>query len=230
MQIFSKKTNIYSRLVVLGLVVLALSVATLGITVFISPWYSRVNTVQPQPVPFSHEHHVTGLGIDCRYCHNFVEKSAFAGIPTAKTCMTCHSQIWTNAEMLEPVREAYRTGKPIQWTKLHNLPDYVYFNHSAHVAKGVACITCHGPVDKMPLMYQAKNMTMMWCLECHRNPAKYIQPKETVFEVTDDWKKHKELMDRYTKDNPSKSLGQCLVENYKVKGKIKMADCYTCHR
>jgi len=216
-QIFPKKANNYSRmsLVLGGLVVI--STIGLVILVFQSPWYTRVNTVQPQPVPFSHEHHVRGLGIDCRYCHTSVETSAFAGIPPAKTCMSCHSQIWTNAEILEPLREAFRTGKPLQWTKLHNMPDYVYFNHSAHVAKGVACVTCHGPVDKMPLMVQSKNMTMMWCLECHRNPAKYIQPKDTVFRT--DWQRPSDA-----------ALGQSLVDAHRVKGKLKMADCYTCHR
>ena len=136
-------------------------------------------------MPFSHEHHVRGLGIDCRYCHTSVEKSSFAGIPPTETCMTCHSQIWTDSPMLEPVRTSLRTNTPIRWNRVHDLPDYVYFNHGIHVQKGVGCVSCHGRVDQMPLTWKAEPMTMEWCLSCHRNPEKHLRPREEVFNM--DW-------------------------------------------
>lgn len=219
-QLFPKEANLFSKLSIAVGGVLAAGAAALVAAFFISPYYTRVGVVQPQPVPFSHEHHVKGLGIDCRYCHTSVEKAAFAGIPPAKTCMTCHSQIWTNAEMLEPVRQAFQSGKPIAWTRLHNMPDYVYFNHSIHVARGVACVTCHGRVEDMRLMAQDKNMTMMWCLECHRDPSKFIQPRETVF--ASDWKR--------PSGSAGREMGKQLVSDYKIPGRIKMMDCYMCHR
>ncbi len=214
-QLFSKNSNRNTRYILLGGVLAVGGAVGVLASLYLSPYWTRVGVRHDQPVPFSHEHHVRGLGIDCRYCHTSVEKSRFAGIPPAKTCMTCHSQIWTNADMLAPVREAYRTGKPIPWTRIHNLPDYVYFNHSIHVAKGVACITCHGPIDKMPLTYQAKSLNMSWCLSCHRNPAAFIQSKETVFQTT-------------PQHDPAK--GKELCKRYNIRGRIKMEDCYTCHR
>ena len=138
---------------------------------------------KPQPVPFSHQHHVTGLGIDCRYCHTSVETSSFAGIPPTKTCMNCHSQIWTNAQLLEPVRASYKSGESLQWTRVNQLPDFVYFNHSIHVNKGVGCNTCHGPVDQMPLMYQQESLQMEWCLGCHRAPENNLRPRDQVFNM-----------------------------------------------
>jgi len=123
-----------------------------------------------QPVPFSHEHHVAGLGLDCRFCHSGVEVSANAGLPPTTTCMTCHSQIWTNAELLAPVRLSLANGTPLAWHRVTDLPDYVYFNHSIHIAKGIGCSSCHGEIDRMPLTYKAKSLTMQFCLDCHRNP------------------------------------------------------------
>ena len=148
-----------------------------------APYVTYQGVRQSQPVPFSHQHHNAGLGIDCRYCHTSVEQSSYAGIPPTKTCMNCHSQIWTNAALLEPVRESYRTGNSLMWTKVNYLPDYVYFNHSIHVNKGVGCPSCHGPVNKMPLMYQESSMRMEWCLECHRAPEKFLRPKDQVFNM-----------------------------------------------
>jgi hypothetical protein len=219
-QIFPKISNYLSRLSIVVGGLAAAGALGLVVALYHSPYFQRVDTVQVQPVPFSHEHHVRGLGIDCRYCHTSAEKSSFAGLPSTKTCMTCHSQIWTNAAVLEPVREAWRTGQPIPWVRVHNLPDYVYFNHSIHLAKGVACVTCHGPIDKMPAVYQANYMTMSWCLNCHRHPEKFLQPKETVF--GSDWS-------RAEKD-PHGLLGVELVKTYNVKSRAKMQDCYTCHR
>ena len=137
-------------------------------------------TPYDQTVPFSHNHHTTGVGIDCRYCHTTVETSATASVPPTQTCMNCHSQIWTDAPMLEPVRESYRTGKSLEWRKVNDLPDYAYFNHSAHVNKGVGCTTCHGQIGEMPLVYQAESLQMQWCLACHKNPEQYLRPKSEV--------------------------------------------------
>ena len=176
----------------------------------------RGETVEQQ-VPFSHEHHVSGLGIDCRYCHTAVEKSASAGIPPTSTCYNCHKLVWNEAPMLEPVRSSYRTGKPLEWTKVHDLPDFTYFNHSIHVAKGIGCATCHGPVDQMRLMRVAEPLQMRWCLDCHRNPEKFIRPKEEVFNMT--WK---------AKDQ--ETLGRELVKKYDVRPPAQITSCGTCHR
>ena len=143
-----------------------------------SPYVTLAGQVRQQPIPFSHAHHVGGLGIDCRYCHTSVEDSSFAGIPPTKTCMTCHSVIWNNAEMLDPVRQSWRNNQPISWQRVHNLPRYVYFDHSIHINKGIGCATCHGQVDEMPLMYQKGSLQMAWCLDCHRQPERFIRPRE----------------------------------------------------
>ena len=176
----------------------------------------RGETVE-QTVPFSHEHHVAGLGIDCRYCHTAVEKSATAGIPPTSTCYNCHKIVWNEAPMLEPVRASYRTGQPLEWTKVHDLPDFAYFNHSIHVAKGIGCATCHGPVQQMRLMRSAQPLQMRWCLECHRNPEKYIRPKEEVFNMN--WKAEDQ-----------ETLGRELVAKYKVRPPAQITSCGTCHR
>lgn len=210
-----------------------------------SPYMSQAGVIREQPVPFSHDHHVRGLGIDCRYCHTGVETSAFAGLPPTKTCMTCHSQIWTNAEILEPVRAAYRTGQPIQWTRVHRLPDYVFFNHSVHVAKGIACTTCHGPIDRMNLTYQQNTLHMRWCLECHRHPERYIGPKAAVF--TSNWSSPNDMDTSMELASLSKLSGpeatgrpieyhhpeelrKQLVKDYHIKDARKLTDCYVCHR
>jgi hypothetical protein len=168
-------------------------------------------------VPFSHKHHVSGLGIDCRYCHTAVEQSAFAGIPSTSTCMNCHSQIWTNSPMLEPVRESYRTGRPLRWTRVHNLAEFAYFNHSIHVNKGVGCATCHGPVDQMPLVAQEKSLLMEWCLDCHRNPEQYLRPRDEVFNMS------------WTAPPNQSELGLELIRKYNVRTE-QLTDCSVCHR
>ncbi len=217
-QIFSRQTNIYSRLSILG--VLAF-VALLGTTVATLHW-SCYNTGQDvfveQPIQFSHAHHVGGMGIDCRYCHTSVEEAAFANIPPTKTCMNCHSQIWNTAPILEPVRASFREDKPLKWTRVHDLPDFVYFNHSIHVAKGVGCATCHGRVDTMPLMYQKATLMMSWCLDCHRNPAKYVRPRDQVYNMA--WQP--------PADDPG--LGERLVQEYKIGSVEQLTSCSTCHR
>jgi len=186
-QIFDRSSNALARasLVLTGLIVIALGVTLDQLQR--SPWVTRQGQRAEQPVPFSHKHHVQGLGLQCQYCHVTVEKSSYAGIPPTKTCMNCHAQIWTNAELLAPVRNSWATGESIPWIKVHDLPDFVYFNHSIHVNKGIGCATCHGRVDEMPLMYAQNTLQMEWCLDCHRNPAKNLRPTSEIYNMG--WKK-----------------------------------------
>lgn len=167
-QIFHRSFNTISKVSIVALVSLVAIVIVKGNVFVRSPYLTRVGVAIDQPVPFSHKHHVTDVGLDCRYCHGSVEDSSFAGIPSTHTCMTCHSQIWTEAPILEPVRKSYRYNTPLIWTRVHNLPDFVYFDHSIHIAKGVACTSCHGPVNEMPLTWREHTLQMTWCLDCHR--------------------------------------------------------------
>jgi len=167
-----------------------------------------------QPVEFSHEHHVRGLGIDCRYCHTTVEQSAYAGMPPTETCMNCHSQLWTTSPLLAPVRASYLSDQPIPWQRVNNLADFVYFKHNIHVNKGIGCASCHGPVDRMPLTWQAAPLTMEWCLECHRNPARYVRPREQVFNM--DYRPPPNQLD----------LGRRLVEQYHIERKTRCSNCH----
>jgi hypothetical protein len=180
-----------------------------------SPYNTRQKEFVEQPVPFSHQHHVADVGLDCRYCHFNVEKTATAGVPPTSVCMNCHSQIFADAPMLKPVRDSFKTGESIEWNRVHDLPDFVYFNHSIHVAKGVGCTTCHGKVDQMPLMYQNSTLQMSWCLECHRNPENFIRPKEDVFRVD------------YVPPSDQIHMGLQLVEKYHIQNKTT---CSICHR
>jgi hypothetical protein len=186
-QIFDRNSNALARmsLVLTGLLVIALGVTLDQLQR--SPWVTRQGQRPDQPVPFSHKHHVQGLGLQCQYCHTTVEKSSYAGIPPTRTCMNCHAQIWTNAQLLEPVRNSWYTGESIPWIKVHDLPDFVYFNHSIHVNKGIGCATCHGHVDEMPLMYAQNTLQMEWCLDCHRNPSKNLRPTSQIYNM--DWEK-----------------------------------------
>ena len=185
-QIFDRSSNALARfsLVLSGLIVIVLGVTLDQLQR--SPWVTRQGQRPDQPVPFSHKHHVQGLGLQCQYCHTTVEESSYAGIPPTRTCMNCHAQIWTNAQLLQPVRDSWYTGQSIPWTRVHDLPDFVYFNHSIHVNKGIGCETCHGQVDQMPLMYEQNTLQMEWCLNCHRNPAKNLRPTTEVYNM--DWK------------------------------------------
>jgi hypothetical protein len=182
-QVFDRSSNALARfsLVLTGLIVISLGVALDQLQR--SPWVTRQGQRPDQPIPFSHKHHVEGLGLQCQYCHTQVEKAAYAGIPPTKTCINCHAQIWTNASLLEPVRESWATGASIQWIKVHDLPDYVYFNHSIHVNKGIGCASCHGRVDEMPLMYMQNTLQMEWCLNCHRNPAVNLRPTSEIYNM-----------------------------------------------
>jgi hypothetical protein len=214
-QLFRRSSNYLARasiiLGVLGVAGIGWAITTLNL----SSYSTRVEEYREQPIPFSHRHHVSGLGIDCRYCHTTVEKSSFAGMPPTETCFSCHKQIWADSPMLEPVRESYRTGESIQWIRVHDLPGFVYFNHSIHIKKGIGCQTCHGRVDLMPLMMKVNSLHMGWCLSCHRNPEQYIRPRDKVFDMT------------YEPPPNQLELGRKLVAEYKVQ---KLEDCYTCHR
>jgi hypothetical protein len=182
-QVFDRNSNALARasLVLTGLIVISLGVALNSLQR--SPWVTRQGQRPDQPIPFSHKHHVEGLGLQCQYCHTSVEKSSYAGIPPTKTCINCHSEIWTNAEMLQPVRTSWATGASINWIRVHDLPDYVYFNHEIHVNKGIGCASCHGRVDEMPLMYQENTLQMEWCLNCHRNPASNLRPTSEIYNM-----------------------------------------------
>ena len=182
-QIFDRSSNALARasLVLTGLIVIALGVTLDQLQR--SPWVTRQGQRPEQPVPFSHKHHVTGLGLQCQYCHTSVEKSSYAGIPPTKTCINCHAQIWTNAALLQPVRDSWASGQSLPWIKVHDLPDYVYFSHEIHVNKGLGCASCHGRVDQMPLMYAQNTLQMEWCLDCHRNPAKNLRPTGQIYNM-----------------------------------------------
>jgi len=214
-QIFHKSSNTLAKVSIFGAVFFAAAGLWLVGAVNRSPYVTQAEVVREQPVPFSHKHHVADLGIDCRFCHSSVETSASAGFPSTKTCMSCHSQVWTDAEMLEMVRESWRTDTSIPWARVHDLPDFAYFDHSIHVAKGVGCTTCHGPVDQMPLMRQQNALNMEWCLACHREPQAFVRPRERVFDV--DWR---------TPPNQAE-LGRRLVEDYHIQSRT---NCSACHR
>src|SRR6516165_820151 len=179
-QIFRHSTNTFARITIFGAVFILGFLAWVGVELSRSSYATRAEQAREQPVPFSHAHHVGGIGLDCRYCHTSVETSSFAGIPPTKTCMNCHSQIWLTSPTLEPVRASFRTNESLRWTRVHDLPDFVYFNHSIHVKKGIGCETCHGRIDKMPLTRQESSLQMEWCLDCHRNPEKYLRPREFI--------------------------------------------------
>ena len=183
-----------------------------------SSYGSGVGFRPVQPVPFSHEHHAGVLGIDCRYCHQHVETSGFAGIPPTKTCMNCHSQIWVGSDMLKPVRESYHTGNSLVWRRINNLPGFVYFDHSIHVQKGVGCVSCHGQIDRMPFTFQAKSLLMEWCLDCHRHPEKHLRPREEVFNM------------EYQQPENQLELGKRLMKEYQIHDSHYMTSCTRCHR
>ena len=214
-QIFHHSTNTLARVTIFGaafLVAAGLGAATL---LDRSAYWTRQTQVLKQPVPFSHDHHVGGIGIDCRYCHTSVENTAFAGIPPTSTCMNCHSQIWADSPTLEPVRESFRTGQPLRWARVHDLPDFVYFDHSIHVAKGIGCVECHGRIDRMPLTLAASPLQMRWCLDCHRHPETRLRPRSEVFNM------------KWAPPADAAAMRAQLAEEYRV---TSMTDCSTCHR
>lgn len=216
-QIFHRSANTISKFSIFGalFVLAALVYVTYGVNM--SSYITQAGVAREQPVQFSHAHHVGQIGIDCRYCHTSVEVSNYAGIPPTKTCMNCHSQIWANSEFLEPVRASFRSGKSLEWVRVNDLPEFVYFNHSIHVNKGVGCDTCHGKVNRMPLMWQHASLQMAWCLDCHRKPEKYIRPKEEVFNMD------------YEQPDNQLEMGRKLVKEYNLQLAI-LTNCSTCHR
>jgi hypothetical protein len=216
-QIFHPSTNTLSKVTIFGAVFILGGLFLIGAILVRSSYWTDVDINVAQPVQFSHEHHVSGLGIQCVYCHSTVERSAMAGVPPTQTCMSCHSQVWTEAPALAPVRDSYAKGEPIQWNRVHDLGDFVYFNHSIHVKQGVGCSTCHGRVDQMQQVAKAEPMTMGWCLGCHREPERYIRPRDQIYNM--EWQAPADQL----------ALGQSLLAQYKI-DKERMTNCYMCHR
>ena len=214
-QIFHRSTNTLAKVSGFGAVLLLAAFLALVLAVNRSSYVTQAEVVREQPVPFSHKHHVLGIGIDCRYCHTTVETSAFAGIPPTETCMTCHSQLFSDSPILEPVRASFRTGESLEWTRVHDLPDFVYFDHSIHLHKGIGCETCHGRVDRMPLTWKAETLNMEWCLECHRAPERFVRPRDQVFSMG------------WAPPVDQAVLGEKLVREYDIQ---KLTNCSICHR
>jgi hypothetical protein len=217
-QVFPKSANAWSKASIIALVFVLLGLGWLVLTLQRSDFVTSANSFIEQPVQFSHQHHNGGIGIDCRYCHTSVEVSPSAGIPPTKTCINCHSQIWNTSPYLEPVRASFRDDKPLNWVRVHDLPDFVYFNHSIHVRKGVGCETCHGRVDRMPLMIQKQSLQMEWCLDCHRDPSRYVRPRDQITQMG------------YVPAKAQSELGPELVREYKIADKEHLTSCSTCHR
>lgn len=216
-QVFHRSANVLARASIVGGVLGAVVITLLASALYRSPVVTQVNLNKEQPIPFSHQRHVGANGIDCRYCHTTVEKSGVANVPPTETCMTCHSQVLADAPMLQPVVESWKTGKPLEWTRVYDLPDFVYFDHSIHVAKGMGCSTCHGEIQEQRLTRKVNTLHMSWCLACHRAPEKFIRPKDKVFDV--DWKApHNQL-----------EVGKALVEEYKINVE-QLSNCSICHR
>jgi hypothetical protein len=213
-QIFHPRFGLFVKLGLLALIAFAASavLAWRGLTA--EP--HGIGEAVEQPVPFSHRHHAGDLGIDCRYCHSTVETDAFAGMPPISTCMTCHSQLYTDQQALKPVVDSWRSGVALHWQRVHQLPDFVYFNHSIHVAKGVGCVSCHGRVDRMPLTSRTQSLSMQWCLDCHRAPQKFLRPRDQAFSMS--WA---------AKDQDK--LGLALIQRYHI-GTRRLTDCSVCHR
>ncbi len=214
-QLFRPYANTLARASLLGVALILVGIAWAGYEYTQSSYATQVGVPQEQPVPFSHAHHVGGLGLDCRYCHTSVETSSFAGMPATQTCMTCHSQIWKDSPMLAPVRDSFATQTPIAWKRVHDLPDYVYFDHRMHVSKGIGCVSCHGRVDEMPLTWKAESLRMSWCLDCHRAPEKNVRPREAVFDPA--WQP------------PVGFDPTALAKEYHIDSR-RLTDCTVCHR
>lgn len=216
-QVFKPSADVWLRAILVTAALTVVSIVVGGWVYLHSDWLTDVGEPPWQPVPFSHRHHAGELEIDCRYCHYTVEQSAQATLPTAETCMTCHSKVWTEADMLRPVREAYAEGRPLVWNRVVDVPDFVYFNHAIHVDKGVGCTTCHGPIQEMALTYESHSYSMAWCLDCHRDPAPYVRPRDALTDLR--WKP--------TEDQIAVNRRRLHAEGVTPE---TMTDCYTCHR
>ncbi|HTC95909.1 MAG TPA: cytochrome c3 family protein [Terriglobales bacterium] len=245
-QIFHRSANSLARMSILGGLFILVTVGAVLAELQRSPYVTRQHEARVQTPPFSHQHHVGGMGLDCRYCHTSVEDSNFAGIPPTKTCMNCHAQIWSTQPMLEPVRQSYATGKSLEWIRVHDLPDFVYFDHSIHINKGVGCQSCHGQVDKMPLMYMEHSLQMEWCLSCHREPEKYIRPKtivvdgkeqgDQVFSMKYEPPSAQNPVTAKLADGSTRTftdqleMGTVLRKEYSLRKVADITSCSTCHR
>jgi hypothetical protein len=216
-QLFPRNANLLVRLSIFGILLVVVELTLILGVYFRSNYFRQINVAVQQPVPFSHQLHNGVLGIDCRYCHVSVAVSSFANIPATETCMTCHSQIKSNSPKLALVRESYATGQPVAWVKIHKVPDFVYFNHSIHINKGIGCSNCHGQVNNMPVIWQTQPLYMGWCLNCHRNPEKYIRPRDQVFNMN------------YAPPPDQLQVGSDLVKKYGV-NKAQLTNCAICHR
>lgn len=220
-QLFSRSNDLYLRLTLAGLVILVLAGVAVALGLARSSYVTGQDRVLEQPIPFSHQHHVADIGIDCRYCHQTVEALASAGMPSTQTCMNCHRYLWNDSEMLQPVHRSFRRDEPIRWNRVHDLPDYVYFNHAIHIHGGIGCYSCHGKVGEMPLTWQARPLTMQWCLDCHRNPEQHVRPARFVYEP--------KPLEQLVAEKPDelKQLRSTLVKKNNLQ---RRDDCYTCHR
>ena len=216
-QLFSRRANTVARLAVFAIPAIPIVIVMLGAAYEYTNYATGIGYNRRQPVPFSHKHHVGDDGIDCRYCHTSVETSAMAGVPPTEVCMTCHSQLWTSAQVLAPVRQSFAEGKPLRWNRVNRLPKYVYFAHAIHISKGIGCSSCHGAVDEMPLMHKAQSLTMGFCLDCHRAPEKQVRPKSQIFAM------------HWTPPPNQQEAGAKLVAAYHI-DKAHLADCSVCHR
>jgi len=214
-QIFHRSTNTLARVSIFGALAFVAGSLWVMATISRSAYVTQQSIARQQPVQFSHKHHTGELGIDCRYCHTAVETQAKAGIPPTATCMNCHAQIWTEAAILEPIRASARDDVSIRWVKVHDLPDFVFFNHAIHVQKGIGCVSCHGRVDRMNQVWQESSLTMEWCLDCHRHPERNVRPREHVFDLA------------WTPPADEPPVGPALARAYDV---TPRTDCTTCHR
>jgi hypothetical protein len=247
-QVFKERANTVARFSLVAGATIVLGGGFAVAALSRSPANTKVGVPKDQPIPFSHKHHTWELGIDCRYCHTTVEKSAFPGMPASETCMSCHSQIWTNSPLLEPVRQSFETGTPIHWTQVNKLPEFVYFNHSIHIARGVNCNTCHGEVQAMNITWKGNSFQMAWCLQCHRAPERYLHsdplnldrtPRQQVFDLYWKIQADVQLNDREKQlasgedpfsDNPKDvAEGKEIVKKLGVRV-AQLADCWICHR
>jgi len=217
-QVFHRSTNTIAKVSLFGSLLFGALLLWICLVYTRSSYGTNAGTVRVQPVPFSHQHHVGILGIDCRYCHSTVENSSYAGMPPTKTCMNCHSQIWVGSAVLAPVRESYRTGQSLSWHRVYNMPGFAYFDHSIHVLKGIGCATCHGRIDEMPFTYQVPSLLMEWCLDCHRNPEKHLRPREEIFNMN--WEPPRDAIE----------LGRKLASEYAIRDTNYLTTCSVCHR
>jgi hypothetical protein len=214
--IFPKWANFVPIQIIIGVTFTLIAITSI-VTYYFTPKYTRAGYQPTQPVAFSHKLHSGQLEIDCRFCHNHVDESGHANIPSSSTCMSCHSIVKKDSPALAPIRESYETGNPVPWVKIHQVPDYVYFNHSIHVNRGISCVECHGQINEMEVVHHDKPLSMSFCLDCHRNPEEKIRPLDKVYDLN--WKAASE--------EEQLKMGTTLVHDWKVN---PPTSCSGCHR